>query len=409
MYEKKFFYKHIVEANLLIFFRSLIEVYGYMDADAYDFVKFGKISNKKEKIFIPEQEFLELINKKGFAFLDFNSTYEDCYKKCIKGTSFIKKIKYRNILKEQLIFHPNRLKNSLEVHEQRKRIIKNWLVFFSPFIDKYHSLSNLFFPLDNPEISYSSDLLTLKHALKLLRKRDLELNKNDLNSEIEYLEKSMFFKNLTPPNKNKYPTLDQVDWININPEKRTLNTGDPGSYEKGIWIWSSENRREEFLRHNLTGPAVKRNFKSEDQQYQVWETEYWVFGGKHRVNGPQKETITEYEGKKWTSYDWIQSGKYHRTDGPAYLSFKLLKKNITDKDYYTDYQFAFLKDGSRISSKYFSMDEKEKTIVLEQMDALGASEFEPSWYSTNIFLQGYVDQQFLSLLSKYNHILLNKV
>tara|TARA_B100001057_G_scaffold125568_1_gene124254 strand:- start:262 stop:435 length:174 start_codon:yes stop_codon:yes gene_type:complete len=57
-----------------------------MDADAYDFVKFGKISNKKEKIFIPEQEFLELINKKGFAFLDFNSTYEDCYKKCIKGT-----------------------------------------------------------------------------------------------------------------------------------------------------------------------------------------------------------------------------------------------------------------------------------------------------------------------------------
>ena len=48
---------------------------------------------------------------------------------------------------------------------------------------------------------------------------------------------------------------------------------------------------------------------------------------------------------------------------------------------------------------------KKKKIVLEQMGALGASEFEPSWYSTNIFLQGYVDQQFLSLLSKYNHIL----
>ena len=69
--KKTFFEKHIVEANLIDHYHSLIEVYGYMWSDIYEWAKTGKIQVERKRIFIPENEFLSKIREKGYAYLAF--------------------------------------------------------------------------------------------------------------------------------------------------------------------------------------------------------------------------------------------------------------------------------------------------------------------------------------------------
>ena len=189
--EKNYYKKYLVEANLLIFFQSLNVVYGYMETYAYNWVKTGKASDedKLKKMYVPENEYLEMIREKGHAYGDdFNTNYNDCYNKFIDGTFFFQKIKCQKILSEQLELNTSNLKNEMDVHRIRKIIILRWFQAFEPFIEKNKSLSKLF-----TFGGYASNLFELWYSVNLLFKRDKEFENSHLYPIIDKIKFSGFF------------------------------------------------------------------------------------------------------------------------------------------------------------------------------------------------------------------------
>lgn len=110
-----------------------------MDTCAYNLIKTGKASDedKLKKMYVPENEYLEMIREKGHAYSqDFETIYNDCYNNFIDGTSFFQKIKYQKILSQQLELNTSILKNEMDVHRIRKIVVLRWFQAFEPFIEK---------------------------------------------------------------------------------------------------------------------------------------------------------------------------------------------------------------------------------------------------------------------------------
>lgn len=201
MFKKQFFEQHIVEANLISHYHSLIEVYGFMCGDMYELAKTGtpKGQLRNKKIFIPEDEFISKIRKKGYAYIKYEDVCYDSANKFIDGTGFFRKSEVRRELRKSEIFNPSNLIDEKDVHNKRKQIVRNWLEYSYPFIEYLKSLSKTedgSFVGGEPSLFgwiYMS-LPDLLLSLRLLNERDAELGSYDLREETRYLKNAGIVK-----------------------------------------------------------------------------------------------------------------------------------------------------------------------------------------------------------------------
>ena len=173
-----FYKKNAADWNMCIFFESANTAWGYIAASWYDFVKAGTpIDKEKDEvhIYIPEEEFLEMINKKGSAFLNFDKVFNSSMNEVADGTPWLEKFRYRRILKKQMDLKPSLFNDPNRVHSARKELARRWFESFYPFLSNYSFAKSEFFPG-----VISSHARTLQKSIALLSERDFDLNLDDL-------------------------------------------------------------------------------------------------------------------------------------------------------------------------------------------------------------------------------------
>ena len=112
-----FYKKYAADWNMCIFFESANTACGYIAASWYDFVKAGTpIDKEKDEvhIYIPEEEFLEMINKKGNAFLNFDQVLNSSMNEVADRTPWLEKFRYRRMLKKQIDLNPSLFNDQTE-------------------------------------------------------------------------------------------------------------------------------------------------------------------------------------------------------------------------------------------------------------------------------------------------------
>ena len=163
--------KYAAEWGMAIFYESANDVYGFMKRSSYDFLNGRELIRPDSNIYMPEDELF----RRG-TLLNFDEVFSDAERNPPDRISWLGKIKYKSMLKNQLDLNPSSWSNELDVHMGRKKIVFRWFQAMIPYLDNYDLACGSFFPG-----VIQSSVRSLQESASLLVERDKVLGYSDFN------------------------------------------------------------------------------------------------------------------------------------------------------------------------------------------------------------------------------------